>query len=74
MVNKLFLQSVLDGPPPEEFDVHGRGFVCLVSLNKREGDFKGRQVVGLSYLVPRIYILLNGPGWENFATREVAIP
>jgi len=77
MVDKFYLESVLNGPRPEENDVSGIGRVGLVSLNKREGEFKGKQVVGLSYLVPRIYILLNGPGWENFATRtfgEVATP
>jgi hypothetical protein len=28
----------------------------------------------LSFLVPRIYSLLEGPGWENIAVDGVAIP
>jgi hypothetical protein len=32
------------------------------------------QMVGLSYLVPRIYTLLEGPGWENIVEDGVAIP
>jgi hypothetical protein len=47
------------------------GFVELVSLDEEEGE----QLVGLSYLVPRIYTLLEGPGWRNFAVKdEVATP
>lgn len=43
----------------------------LVSLDEEEGE----QFVGLSYLVPRIYTLLEGPGWRNFAVKdEVATP
>jgi hypothetical protein len=70
MVTKFQLESVLDGPPPEDFDDRGRGHVRLVSLNKREGKQDGEQLVGLSYLVPRIYILLGGIGWWNIATRR----
>ncbi|KAF2795651.1 hypothetical protein K505DRAFT_416289 [Melanomma pulvis-pyrius CBS 109.77] len=70
-VDKFLLETVLDGPKPEDFDSIGTGFVELVSLDEREGE----TYVGLSYLVPRIYILLNGPGWENFAVKDgVAIP
>lgn len=70
-VDKFLLETVRDGPKPEDFDANGTGFVELVSLDEREGE----TYVGLSYLVPRIYILLNGPGWENFAVKDdVAIP
>ncbi|KAI8939244.1 hypothetical protein NX059_005070 [Plenodomus lindquistii] len=62
------LETVLEGPPAEEFDADGAGFVVLVSLDEEE-DY---QHVGLSYLVPRIYTLLEGPGWENFACDGVA--
>jgi hypothetical protein len=65
------LSRVLKGPPPEDFDAKGRGFVELVSLDEKEGE----QWVGLSYLVPRVYTLLEGPGWKNFAVKdEVATP
>jgi hypothetical protein len=70
MVSAEELDSILDGPPADEFDADGAGFLTLVSLDEDEGD----QNVGLSYLVPRIYTLLEGPGWENFATDGVAIP
>lgn len=53
MVNQQDLELVLNGPPAEEFDFNGAGFVTLVSLDEEEGD----QLVGLSYLVPRIYTL-----------------
>lgn len=47
------------------------GFVTLVSLDEDERD----QMVGMSYLVPRINVLLGGPGWENFAVEDkVAVP
>lgn len=44
--------------------------MTLVSLDEEEGD----QLVGLSYLVPRIYALLGGPGWEIAFEDDVAIP
>mgnify|MGYP004504050633 CR=1 FL=1 len=71
MVSQDELDSILNGPPAEEFDAQGEGFLTLVSLDEEEGD----QLVGFSYLVPRIYALLGGPGWENFAVEDdVAIP
>ena len=69
MVSKSELETVLDGPPAEEFDADGAGFITLVSLEE-END----QLVGLSYLVPRIYALLGGPGWENIVVDGVDIP
>lgn len=69
MVTKGNLQSVLNGPPAEEYDAYGSGRLWLVSIEEDED-----QLVGLSYMVPRIYTLLGGPGWENFATDGVAIP
>lgn len=58
MVSQDELDSILNGPPAEEFDAQGGGFLTLVSLDEEKGD----QLVGLSYLVPRIYALLGGPG------------
>lgn len=46
------LESVLDGPPAEEFDIDGSGSMRLVSLDEEE-----HQLVYLSYMVPRIYNL-----------------
>ena len=69
MVSKSELETVLDGPPAEEFDADGAGSITLVSLEEEDD-----QLVGLSYLVPRIYALLGGPGWENIVVDGVAIP
>ncbi|KAJ4989480.1 hypothetical protein SVAN01_05015 [Stagonosporopsis vannaccii] len=69
MVSNLDLKTVLNGPPAEEFDANGAGFIRLVSLEEEED-----QLVGLSYVVPRIYALLGGPGWENIIVDGVAIP
>ena len=70
MVSQLQLEIILKGPPAEEFDASGAGFLTLVSLDEDEDT----QMVGLSYLVPRIYTLLGGPGWENIVVDGVAIP
>lgn len=59
IVSKSELKSVLDGPPADEFDADGAGFVTLVSLEKNEDDL----LVGLSYFSPRIYALLGG--WDG---------
>ena len=69
MVSKSELETVLDGPPAEEFDADRAGFITLVPLEEEDD-----QLVGLSYLVPRIYALLGGPGWENIIFDGVAIP
>jgi hypothetical protein len=71
LVDKIFLETVLSGPPPEKLDVDGDGYVYLISVNEWERRFDGEQLVGLSFLVPRLFQLLNGPGWKNFATREL---
>lgn len=46
--------------PVEEFDAYGRGYVELVSADENEGEM----YVGVSYLVPRVYTLLDGCGWD----------
>jgi hypothetical protein len=70
MVTQFEIELMLKGPPADEFDASGAGFLTLVSLDEDE-DY---QMVGLSYLVPRIYTLLEGPGWENIVEDGVAIP
>jgi hypothetical protein len=60
-VSQFHLETVLRGPPPEEFDADGSGFVDLVSVEPEEGD----TAVGLSYLLPRVYSLLEAPGWHT---------
>lgn len=73
MVSKDCLRTVLEGPPAEEFDDLGSGFVRLVLLDEEEHEEES-QLVGMSYMVPRIYSLLGGPGWENIVVDGVAIP
>jgi hypothetical protein len=70
MVVQSDVNSVLDGPAAEEFDFDGDGVLTIVSLDEDEGD----QDVGLSYLVPRIYTLLEGAGWSNIVIDGVALP
>ncbi|KAF9734471.1 hypothetical protein PMIN01_07374 [Paraphaeosphaeria minitans] len=72
MVDKYDLKSVLTGPSAEEFDAEGDGSVTLISLDKNEGHMS----VGMSYLVPRVYALLESCGWDNFAVgdTDVACP
>jgi hypothetical protein len=62
MVEKCHIEAVAEGPPAEEFDASGEGFVTLVSRDQEEDV----TFVGLSYLVPRIYSLLE-IGWSTFA-------
>jgi hypothetical protein len=59
-VAQFDLETVLNGPPAEEFDVEGSGFVDLISYDAEEGSTS----VGLSYLLPRVYALLENGGWE----------
>jgi hypothetical protein len=59
MVGKEEVEDVLAGPPAEEeYGADKEGDLVLVS---REED-KGEEVLGVSYLVLRIYTLLEG-GW-----------
>lgn len=58
MVTQSQLELMLKGPPAEEFGTSGAGFLTLVSLDEDEDS----QLVGLSYLVSRIYTLLEGSG------------
>jgi hypothetical protein len=58
MVTQFQLELILKRPPADDFDASGAGFLTLVSLDEDEDS----QLVGLSYLVLRIYALLEGPG------------
>lgn len=62
MVDKDQVESVLGGPPVEQFDTQGTTFVSLVSKNKEED----MTFAGLSFLVPRIYCLME-LGWDHIA-------
>ncbi|KAF2447209.1 hypothetical protein P171DRAFT_430119 [Karstenula rhodostoma CBS 690.94] len=70
-VYQLTLNRILTiAPPPEEFDTDGRGFLSLISHDEREGWFS----IGVSYLVPRAYTLLDECGWYNIFEDGVACP
>ena len=71
-VYQLTLNRILTlAPPPEEFDANGRGFVTLISHDESEGNFS----IGVSYLVPRAYTLLDECGWDNIVPEDgVACP
>jgi len=59
-VSQFHLETVLNGPPPEDPDTDGYGFVDLISVDPEEGA----TAVGLSFLLPRVYSLLEAPGWH----------
>ncbi|KAF2637835.1 hypothetical protein P280DRAFT_471995 [Massarina eburnea CBS 473.64] len=61
-VNQMLVGLALyKAPPATEFDAYGRGFVGIMSVDEEEGDFD----VGISYILPRTYVLLDGIGWDN---------
>jgi len=59
-VSQFHLETVLEGPPPESYDTQGLGFVDLISVEPEEGA----TAVGLSFLLPRVYSLLEGSAWH----------
>ena len=62
-VSQFHVERVLlDGPPPDVFDVNGNGWVNLISIDPDEGY----QAIGLSFLFPRAYSLLE-IGWHQIA-------
>jgi hypothetical protein len=62
-VTQFHVDLVLgNGPPAEKFDSGGDAWVDLISVDEDEGY----QSVGLSYLFPRAYSLLE-LGWHQIA-------
>jgi hypothetical protein len=59
-------QNLDDGPPPEEFDTTGLSCVQLISIDPRETR-SSYQMVGLSFVFPRAYSLLE-LGWHQINT------
>ena len=53
----------------EEFDALGTAWVYLVSKNEDEDE----TAIGLSYLIPRAYRILEDPGWEFVADEDGGI-
>ncbi|KAF1980301.1 hypothetical protein BU23DRAFT_562680 [Bimuria novae-zelandiae CBS 107.79] len=62
MVEKDHLDSVLEGPPAEEYDSYGMGLLTLVSKDEEEE----MTFVRASQLIPTIYTLLE-IGRDGFA-------
>lgn len=59
-VDELDVNRVLENDaPPEDGDPRGYMSLELVSIHEEE-DYVA---VGLGYLVPRAYVLIEDPGW-----------
>lgn len=70
MVNKSVLDRTLEyiaKQPNEEFDSGGYAWVYLISAQDGGSvdEYDAHTLVGISYLIPRVYSLLQGPGWLN---------
>lgn len=65
----VFLKN---GRKEDEFDHLGISFVYLVSRKEEEGY----TAIGMSYLMPRAFALIENLGWEDVAVpeAETALP
>jgi hypothetical protein len=73
MVTKECLDAVLTHtPPPETYDVYAKAWVYLVSAKDggNDDDCECYTRIGISYLIPRAYSLLEGPGWGSVYDRK----
>ncbi len=61
MVRQSHVDNVLGGPPAEESDTFGEGWVSVVSLYEEEGHVS----VGASYLIPRAWSLIRAIGFSG---------
>jgi hypothetical protein len=59
MVSQFHVERVLQGPPAEEHDTWGMGWVDLVSQYE-----EGNYAVGISYLILCAWSLLRSVGWS----------
>jgi hypothetical protein len=59
-VSQIHVKSVLKGPKATVFDGSGMGWVTMIPEHEDNTDTG----VGVSYLVPRVFTLLQ-IGWEN---------
>jgi hypothetical protein len=64
-VTQDHVDSVLEGPGPESYDSN-EGFVELVALDPEDGT----QAVGISFLFPRVYSLIDGLGFSHICIGE----
>lgn len=68
MATQSCVDAVLqNGPPAGEFDFYGAAWVYLVSEwdGDEEDEFECYTRIGVSYMLPRAYSLLQGPGWSS---------
>jgi hypothetical protein len=66
MVRQMHVDSVLEGPPAEEPDTFGEGWVSVVCLYEEEGHV----AVGASYLIPRAWTLVEAIGFSGIDPGE----
>ena len=70
------------GEALDEFDMFGVTYVKLISDQEEEDNDNAESPdekvphceVGISYLIPRVYMLLDSLGWESVATDGIATP
>jgi hypothetical protein len=68
MVTKESLNAVLNhAPPAGEYDTYAKAWVYLVSAKDggNDNDCECYTRIGILYLIPRAYSLLEGPGWTS---------
>jgi hypothetical protein len=68
MVTKDSLHDTLtEGAPPEKYDMYGSAWVYLVSARdgRSNDECQCYTRIGITYLIPRAYSLLQGPGWTS---------
>ena len=68
----VFLVSRYDEYPigVTEIEVSESGAILSPQETVTEKDDVSYTTVGISFVVPRVYSLLNGPGWQSFADPE----
>lgn len=71
MVDKASLDSIDDErtPAANQFDDLGWSWVWMVSSEAKEKTTK----VGISYLLPRAYLLLQAIGWGRLVTEDNSV-
>jgi hypothetical protein len=62
MIDKQSLDTLQDEhtPPEDEFDMYGVCWVWMISSSRGERTTR----VGIDYVMPRTWLMLNGIGWS----------
>jgi hypothetical protein len=71
MIDRQSLDALQDKytPPEHEFDMHGRSWVWMISSSMGERTTR----VGISYVIPRTWLMLNGIGWSAIYNDEAVV-